>query len=747
MGRKKGILGYGLALFGLAMVSHGALVAEWTFDEGSGTSVSNSVDGSYGGTLQGTTSWVTGHDGTGYALDFAGVDGNFVAIPATNMLASVSNQISITFWAYGNTNMPQNTVGFQGQVGTGGRELQCHMPWADLSRIYWDAAGRYYFGHGAADYLQGDWVYWVFTKNADEGTMKVYANGLLRGESPATYTTPINGAGITRFAIGANNSGASAYAGAFDEFKIYDHELSYQEIAIGYNPNVVVAQIDQDVSIGQAPLEVVFDGSASFAGQGIADYLWDFGEDPSNMVISASGPIVTNTFTAEGDVTVTLYVVDTQNVTNSATTLIKVLGASDASEEIGLVAIEDTSNVLTSAAYYDSSILYLLTDPFGYHPNEPTAFTPQLAHTDGFHGNEADGSDVWLSFSNSVPYTTTTSTPVVVMDVWGRNYASAKNRDDDFDVQLFNGSWDAADIVGYVEGCGVDDSSNYTRAIINTLPIGTTFDRVRIVGHNSSGGSNNPFTLTEVRLAAIAGEVVTVVAKLSADPLSGYYPLEVSFDASESYAVEGSITNYFWDFGDGTTSSGAASLLHTYNSAGLFTNTLSVVNSIGETNSTEIVINALNPITVDIASSVASAYIGVDIGFDGSGSTNEVADALTSYLWDFGDGSTAGDVLATNSYAAAGTKTVTLTVGDAAGRSNSATAEIIILPLPTIDYVDGHIVWSTPDVKVYDVLHCEDLVNGSWVVYTNVTATPPTTSVELPLGSLDQEFFRVGGFE
>jgi PKD repeat protein len=74
------------------------------------------------------------------------------------------------------------------------------------------------------------------------------------------------------------------------------------------------------------------------------------------------------------------------------------------------------------------------------------------------------------------------------------------------------------------------------------------------------------------------------VAVVSAIPTSGYAPLTVSFDGGSSTDSDGSISAYGWNFGDGTTGSGA-SVSHAYNAVGSYTATLTVTDNSGLQNS------------------------------------------------------------------------------------------------------------------------------------------------------------------
>ena len=70
------------------------------------------------------------------------------------------------------------------------------------------------------------------------------------------------------------------------------------------------------------------------------------------------------------------------------------------------------------------------------------------------------------------------------------------------------------------------------------------------------------------------------VASFTADPISGFYPFDVEFDASASYDPDGSIVAYQWDFGDGDSGSGETTT-HTYDGFGTFTVVLTVIDNSG----------------------------------------------------------------------------------------------------------------------------------------------------------------------
>jgi len=151
------------------------------------------------------------------------------------------------------------------------------------------------------------------------------------------------------------------------------------------------------------------------------------------------------------------------------------------------------------------------------------------------------------------------------------------------------------------------------------------------------------------------------------------------FNASGSKAADGhQIVSYSWDFGDGTTGSGAV-IQHTYQLSGTYNVTLNCTDDAGHVGSlTQSVTIATSNPTASFTNTT-QVNIGDPITFDGSGSTVAIQGrTIVSYQWDFGDnGATASGVTVTHTFSVnSKSYTVTLKVTDSAGQIGT-TARVI----------------------------------------------------------------------
>jgi len=158
----------------------------------------------------------------------------------------------------------------------------------------------------------------------------------------------------------------------------------------------------------------------------------------------------------------------------------------------------------------------------------------------------------------------------------------------------------------------------------------------------------------------------------------------INFSGSVANAVNPNSLTYAWDFGDGQGSTLLSPGNHTYATAGNFTVTFSVTDTLAgvsaSATSRNISVSALPPLTATIVTPASdqSITVGGTINFSGSVANAVNPNSLT-YAWDFGDGQ-ASTLLSpgNHTYATAGNFTVTFSVTDTlAGVSASATGRNI----------------------------------------------------------------------
>ena len=163
------------------------------------------------------------------------------------------------------------------------------------------------------------------------------------------------------------------------------------------------------------------------------------------------------------------------------------------------------------------------------------------------------------------------------------------------------------------------------------------------------GGSD-----TMICSSCITVEEQAPSAAFTPSTTSGVRDLEVTFQ-DDSVGV---ITEWSWDFGDGNTSLDQ-SPTHTYTEAGLYTVSLTVTGPGGQDIETcASCIEVLHPAPVaDFSFDPASGTYDLEVQF-----TDSSTGPITSWSWDFGDGSSSTEQNPLHVYSEAGSYSVTLTV-------------------------------------------------------------------------------------
>ena len=257
----------------------------------------------------------------------------------------------------------------------------------------------------------------------------------------------------------------------------------------------------------------------------------------------------------------------------------------------------------------------------------------------------------------------------------GSTYADAAFTDSpgagttfDFDASKSMATGGVAEYVWQFNDAGtVDTIETASPTISHTFPSSGNYQVALTVlaGDGTSGAS-----AATIDVGAASSPIPSFTASIA--------PPTVSFDATGSSDPNagGAITSYSWNFGDGTTGTGAAPT-HTYSAARLYTVTLTVSDTAGLTNTYSRTVDLAGP-PPTAAFSVGTARAGSPTPFDGSAST--ATGGISLYRWSFGDGSSATGAAASHIYATPGTYLATLTVYGADGESAMVVHSISVLP-------------------------------------------------------------------
>lgn len=208
------------------------------------------------------------------------------------------------------------------------------------------------------------------------------------------------------------------------------------------------------------------------------------------------------------------------------------------------------------------------------------------------------------------------------------------------------------------------------------------------------------FSQIEASIAAIESVLYAPtqlpLAGFTASSTTGVAPMVVNFTNTSTQTTVNSRdmfgpTQYTWDFGDGTTSTIPGNVSHTYTTAGARTVTLTLVNSVGTT-STQTIITA-------VGSPVANFMVGPDSSPDISATapftlafTDQSTGSPTSWLWDFGDGTTSSNRNPSHTYSTLGDFTVSLLATNAAGSNTATVTHAVQIGNPTI----ANFTYTTP---------------------------------------------------
>jgi PKD repeat protein len=199
----------------------------------------------------------------------------------------------------------------------------------------------------------------------------------------------------------------------------------------------------------------------------------------------------------------------------------------------------------------------------------------------------------------------------------------------------------------------------------------------------------------------------------------------------------GTIIQWQWNFGDPASgvmnTSTAQNPEHIYTSAGGYSVQLIVTSSVGckDTLIRQIVVHSPPPVDFTVSNNCVNALVS----FTPNASVMNFS-AIASWLWNFGDGTTSALQSPTHIYMAAGTYTVTLSVTDTIGCTNSVSKNLSILAIPSASFYYTFPACVQSTISFTDLSQTNGggaIVSWQWNFGDPASGTNNTSSLQNPV--------------
>ncbi len=198
-----------------------------------------------------------------------------------------------------------------------------------------------------------------------------------------------------------------------------------------------------------------------------------------------------------------------------------------------------------------------------------------------------------------------------------------------------------------------------------------------------------------------------------------------------------SYVTYFWNFGDGNTSTAQNPGPNCYALPGTYTVTLTISYNDGQVSCSSTATQTITYTALAININPSPVCTGVSTAF------SSTPGGFITYMWNFGDGFTAYTPSSTHIYNAAGTYNVTLTVTDQLGNVCTASSSISVAPgigpctiLPGYICPGGSATLSTPNIGGYTYLWEQEIT-------LNVFGPAPGTNTNNTYTTTTPGFYHV----
>ncbi|MEM9935524.1 MAG: PKD domain-containing protein, partial [Bacteroidota bacterium] len=441
------------------------------------------------------------------------------------------------------------------------------------------------------------------------------------------------------------------------------------------NQPPTVAQCNASPLIGQSPLTVNFTSIATDSDGTIASYAWNFGDGSSQ-----TGQNVSHTYTSAGTYVARVTAEDNDGATASCELTIIISSGPNSPPSLSCLADKTqgkeplTVNFSSDASDVDGTIAsyqWNFGDGNTNSQEDPShtfesagVYNVRLVVLDN-EGDSAVCTNTITVNENQCPLAVIQSSASAGQAPLSINFNGTNSTDLDGSIASYNWTFG-------------DGSTASGSTVSHTFTSAGTY-QVRLTVADDNGCENQASTTITVSSTTNAPPL----AVCQSDKISGKAPLTVAFDGANSTDEDGAITEYTWDFGDESPLRTGINLSHTYNAAGTYTVTLTVVDDDGAPGqcSLEITVGDNSLPTASCEVSPTTGNTPLTVSASGSGSSDSDG-TIVSYSWNFGDGTTLQGESVSHEFTEAGTYTVTLTVTDNDGGEASCSEEVSINGAP-----------------------------------------------------------------
>jgi PKD repeat protein len=349
---------------------------------------------------------------------------------------------------------------------------------------------------------------------------------------------------------------------------------------------------------------VTFNASSSMANGGtIVSYSWDFGDGNTAIVTT---PITTHVYSAFGNCTITLTIVDSYGLSDNSTSSITVVKPpiADFTFSPSYPRVGEPVTFDASTSKPDGGAIVNYSWNFGDNQN---ATGKIVTHAYAAYGSFI----VTLNITDSENLSNSTSKQVNVRQYPTALFTYAPSPAHINETVTFNASSSMAN-GGIIVSCSWDFGDGQTGTGVITshayAPYGTYSINLTVT---NSGGLGNT-TTHSIRV------IIPPVANFTIQPTHLVMNRQMLFNASQSYDPDGSIVAYAWNFGDGNiTNVNTPLIYHTYTGTGVYQILLNVTDNDGLGANTAMTVGVYSPwhdVAVDdIVPERAWAYQGYNI--------------------------------------------------------------------------------------------------------------------------------------